>query len=105
MGGCRDRGISFSKGAAGDDTVSQLWSYGVDELYRTVCDRCLYFFRFRVGLEPSGRFSECIGLPCLYGCADCAESLLAEELPLWSDGMVVANRNLFEMAAVAQVIV
>lgn len=56
MGGCRDRGISFSKGAAGDDTVSQLWSYGVDELYRTVCDRCLYFSGFGLDWSHLGVF-------------------------------------------------
>ena len=74
-----------------------------DELYRAVRDRCVYFFRFRVGLEPSGCFLERIGLSCLYGCSDSVQPLLAEEVPLWTDGVVVENRNLYEMAAVGTV--
>ena len=103
MGNCGDGGIPFAEGAAGDGTVSQLRAYGPDELYRAVRDRCLYFFRFRVGLEPSGCFLERIGLSCLYGYADSVQPLLAEEVPLWTDGVVVEDRNLYEMAAVGTV--
>ena len=102
-GNCGDGGIPFAEGAAGDGTVSQLRAYGPDELYRAVRDRCLYFFRFRVGLEPSGCFLERIGLSCLYGCSDSVQPLLAEEVPLWTDGVVVEDRYLYEMAAVGTV--
>lgn len=61
------------------------------------------FFRFRVGLESSGCFLERIGLSCLYGCSDSVQPLLAEEVPLWTDGVVVEDRNLYEMAAVGTV--
>ena len=80
-----------------------LRAYGLDELYCAVRDRCLYFFRFRVGLESSGCFLERIGLSCLYGCSDSVQPLLAEEVPLWTDGVVVEDRNLYEMAAVGTV--
>ena len=59
--------------------------------------------RFRVGLEPSGCFLERIGLSCLYGCSDSVQPLLAEEVPLWTDGVVVEDRYLYEMAAVGTV--
>ena len=61
------------------------------------------FFWFRVGLEPSGCFLERIGLSCLYGCSDSVQPLLAEEVPLWTDGVVVEDRYLYEMAAVGTV--
>ena len=94
MGNCGDGGIPFAEGAAGDGAVSQLRAYGLDELYCAVRDRCLYFFRFRVGLESSGCFLERI---------DSVQPLLAEEVPLWTDGVVVEDRNLYEMAAVGTV--
>ena len=103
MGNCGDGGIPFAEGAAGDGAVSQLRAYGLDELYCAVRDRCLYFFRFRVGLESSGCFLERIGLSCLYGCSDSVQPLLAEEVPLWTDRVVVEDRNLYEMAAVGTV--
>ena len=102
-GNCGDGGIPFAEGTAGDGAVSQLRAYGPDELYRAVRDRSLYFFRFRVGLEPSGCFLERIGLSCLYGYADSVQPLLAEGVSLWTDGVVVEDRNLYEMAAVGTV--
>ena len=100
MGNRGDGGISFPESTAGDGAVGQLRAYGLDELYRAVRDRCLYFFRLRIGLEPSGCFLERIGLSCLYGDADYVQPLLVEGVPLRTDGMVVADRHLYEMAAV-----
>ena len=103
MGNCGDGGIPFAEGTAGDGAVSQLRAYGPDELYRAVRDRSLYFSGFWVGLEPSGCFLERIGLSCLYGYADSVQPLLAEGVSLWTDGVVVEDRNLYEMAAVGTV--
>ena len=87
--------------------MAPLVSYGRMGLTNYIAQSVIGVFIFSgFGLDWSDLWvflSGFSGLSCLYGCSDSVQPLLAEEVPLWTDGVVVENRNLYEMAAVGTV--